>query len=206
MIKLFPRQGARGTAEDAGQRLCPLKRAVGDHDGLDAARLQRVNHSPRRAAGAQHQRGLDLAHPARRASVEIGEKTGDVAIVALHTALAQPQGIDCAKRLRAGADLIAKCHRRLLVRHGDIRAGKAALGHGADEWAKLDGLHFDAFIRAVQPKLLQPVAMNFRRARMLDRHADDAGFGREKAGHEKEIPSVRRKPSSGSSGRPRIVD
>ena len=67
-------------AEAFPQSFGAARGPVGDDDAVDAAFEQRVNHRTRRAARAKHDGFAKPAIPARRASVEIVQKTFDIGI------------------------------------------------------------------------------------------------------------------------------
>ena len=64
------------------QRLRSGLRAVDDRNALKAARDQRVDDRPGRAAGANDHRQAPLPGPAGRAFIHVGKKAGDIGVVA----------------------------------------------------------------------------------------------------------------------------
>jgi ABC-type multidrug transport system ATPase subunit len=89
---------------------------------------------------------------------------------------------------------------RLLVRHRHVAAAKAAVFQSAQKLRDLIGPHRFLGVAAVDAVFLQPIAVDQRRARMLDRPADDAS-----AYHCVIIPRARNSLRTGSSGMPRMV-
>src|SRR5579863_7855448 len=185
--------GAEALMQGLGAALGP----VGDNDTVDAAVEQRVNHRARRAAGAEHD-GFPLpVIPTGRASVEIVQKTFDVAIGRTQHVVVEPQRIGGADGTRAIVRLRGG-ERRFLMRHGDIGADIAARGERFNKCAELIGRHRLAAVFAGDAVGFQPIIMNKRRARMLDRPADDTGRSRRR-GHASSATVLRSTPISGQS-------
>ena len=103
-------------AELRGETLGALERAIDDDDLLDPGRNQPLNDGARRAAGAKHDGAARPAAPFRRLLVEIGEKAGDIGIVAAQLAVVAPQRVDRAEVGGIGGDPIAGGEGRLLMR------------------------------------------------------------------------------------------
>ena len=126
----------------------------------DIARQQPVDHCARRAAGAEHDRMVEVAVPTRRAGVEIVQKAFDVGVGRVQeAAVVDPQRVGGADRVGAIVRH-GKVQRRLLVRHGDVGADIAARGkrlHEASEMLRLDRL---AAIFAGDAVGFEPVIMN----------------------------------------------
>ena len=129
----------------------------------------------RRAAGAEHDGRAGLGIPARRLGIEIGEEADGIGVGADELAVLDPHRVERAGFLRRRLAPGDRGKGRLLVRHGDVAADEAAAGKAGEE--SDDALRLDRLddVVAVEAELVQPEAVDHRRARMLDRPADDAG-------------------------------
>ena len=112
-------------------------------------------------------------------------------------------------RLATGVDVVDEAERALLVRQRDVAAAEAERRQRADALLQLARVGRERNVGAVDPGLLQPVAVQPRRARMIDRPAEDAGdaglAGESLDAHRVTMPCSRRMPSTGSKGKPRMV-
>src|SRR5215203_2424763 len=128
----------------------------------------------RRAAGAEHER--DAGAPCAKRVLQVGEEARDVGVVAVHAAVLDPKRVHGRKPPRPLGRRIGEAKGGLLVRDGDVAAAKAVLGKAAEERVEILRLDVDALIRARKPMLLQPMAVDQRRARMRDRMPGDEGL------------------------------
>ncbi len=111
---------------EAQRALC---RPIDDNEFLDFTRQQTADHSPRRAAGAEHDRNVGGRAPIRRLLVEIGEKAGDIGIVAPERAAFPPQRVHRAQSGSGVCQLVAGRVGGFLVRHGDVCADQPILAY-----------------------------------------------------------------------------
>ncbi len=160
--------------------------------------------APSSTAGpaAPRQRWLDL--------LQVGDEAEAVGIVAEDGAVvAHHQHVDGADALGDRGQFVDEAERALLVRQGDVAAAEAERRQRADALLQLARVRGERDVGAVDPELLQPVAMQPRRARVVDRPAEDAGdaglAGESLDAHRVTIPCSRRMPSTGSKGKPRMV-
>ena len=87
----------------------------------------------------------------------------------------EPQRVDGADPPGPRRQHLGEAERRLLVRDRDV-APRPALGpEAADERRKGVGMDVDTLVAAGQAVLGEPVAVDQRRAGMVDRVADDKG-------------------------------
>src|SRR5829696_237940 len=114
--------------------------------------------------------------PRAKRVLQVGEEAGDVGVVAVHAAVLDPQRVHGRKPPRPLGRRVREAKGGLFVRDGDVAASKAVLGKAAEERVEILRLDVDAFIRARKPMLLQPVAVDQRRARMRDRMPGDEGL------------------------------
>ena len=109
----------------------------------------------------------------------MGDEARRVGVVAAHPVALDDQRVHRPDRpcpLRQG---IGEAEGRLLVRDGDVAAGKAGGRQPAQEGLESLRRHVDALVGAVDPVLGEPVPVDQGRAGMPDRVADDEGL----AGH-----------------------
>ena len=111
--------------------------------------------------------------PARHRSVEIGGEALDVGVGRKQTPAVVPERVGGADRTRAIVRLRHR-QRRLLVRDRDVGADIAALGQMRDEIGERLRRDLLAPVGGVEIVLLDPIAVDQRRARMPDRPADHA--------------------------------
>ncbi|MCY1538153.1 hypothetical protein D9M68_736790 [compost metagenome] len=163
---------------------------------------QRHQHGPRRPTGADDHGVHGAIGPTGRAGVEIAEKSQIIGIGAVHLAVANHQRVDRANGAGEGIDAVAERKHRFLMGNGDIAAGKFAGPQPLEKSRQVRRRYVDRFVTAINAVLLQPGAVNERGARMVDRVADNKGFG----GHDRVSGAWRRSAASrDSSGRPRMV-
>src|SRR4051794_35437203 len=114
----------------------------------------------------------------------------------MDAAVLDPERVDGLEPPRPVGQRIGKLERGLLVRDGDVAAPKPFSLKAAQEIGEIGGQYLDALVGAVQAVLAQPVAVDQRRTRMLDRMADDKSFWRGHARSPKRLsplPAVRDK-------------
>ena len=116
----------------------------------------------------------------RHALVEIVTEARRVGIRGAQAPVLQPQRVGRADQLGGPVYPVGKPIGRLLVRDGDVSSDEAASRHVAQESFDGVGRDVDPFIAARDAELVEPMAVDKRRARMRDRVTDDerpaAGF------------------------------
>ena len=112
------------------------------------ARDQGIDDRPGRAAGADDDRQSPLLRPARGAFVHIGQKAGDVGVVAPQAPVLPPQRVHRPERLRDRRSPVAGAERRFLVGHGHIGADEVRPGRSGRRTRRIlpaDGEPFVSF-------------------------------------------------------------
>ena len=112
-------------AKPVGELDCPRDRPVGHPYIGKAALLQRLDHRPCRAAGAQDHRRPGF-RPLWRALVEVRRKARGIRIAAAKHAVLEPQRVHRADLFRSLVAPDSRAKRRFLVRDRDVAADKAA--------------------------------------------------------------------------------
>ncbi len=150
---------------------------VGHADRADPALLQPGDHGPGGPARADHQGCPDGPLPAgAEGVVEMGREPRDVRVVAEEDAVLDPEGVDRTEALGPGRAAVDTCEGRFLVGDRHVPAGEALVGEIFQEAGKILRRHRDPLIGSGEAVLFQPVAVDERRAGMLDRVADHEGF------------------------------
>jgi len=179
---LIPCDRHDGVAESRSHRGGAIEAAVDDTNVTQAALAQAENDRARRSPGPQDDRIADrivdrlaeVRGPARHRGIEARDKTFHVGVGRAQLAVLEPERIGGPDRLRQRIGP-RQAHHRLLVRHGDVRAHVAAISQVGDELGEAFGRHRLTPILGRDAELAQPIGMDQRRARMLDRPADHAG-------------------------------
>ena len=202
-IPLPPIDHGHRRAKRAGQGLGPAACAVGKQDPPGPFCQKSMQDRPRCAARAEHHHRTAALVPVGRLCVEIGHEAVGVGVARVEPPCpVEPQRVGRSDRSCRLVGHRRKPQRRLLVRKGDIGAPIAMLLERAEKPRQILGPHRFLLVSAVDAVLLQPVAMDQRRAGMLDRPADDTGAQHEP--YPSMTPSRRSVSRSGRRGRPRI--
>ncbi len=199
-----PIVGLHARAEVAGDRVGAGTSAVEDADLLGAGLQKRMDDGAGRTAGAEHGYGASLGVEARIVGDEIVHEADAVGVLGHQPIALEPKRVGGAHGARGGLLLIGDSKGRLLVRDRHIAAGEALGAHAAQESDGILRLDGPLHVAAVDPVLLEPMAVDQRRARMRDRPADDAR-ALSRPSHTSIAPRALNSASSGSSGRPRMV-
>ena len=166
-----PRRRCCRTAEMRRERFRSGLRSVDDGNALKAARDQRVDDPSGCAAGADDDGPFPPLRPAGRRLVHVGEKAGDVSVVAPQMVVLSPQSVHRPERLGDRRSPVAGAEGRFLVRGGDIGANESVFADTVGKLAKFSRSDGELFVASREAQFLEPVAMNRRRPRVLDRPA-----------------------------------
>ena len=198
---------ASGSGVPPSRRVSASARAevrLATRDLAEAARDQRIDDGPRRAAGADHHGTTLVNGPALGLRVERTDEAGAVGRVSPEFSTVHPQRVDRAEPLGRGRQPFAQLRHGFLVRDGDVAADVIARTQPGDEGVQFLRRHGDLLVGAGHAVAGQPVPVDRRRARMRDRPTDDARVP--DPDHTSTAPIPRRMRSRGSMGRPRMVD
>ncbi|MNY33148.1 hypothetical protein D3C86_1674110 [compost metagenome] len=139
---------------------------------------QGLNDCPACAAGTQNHGPLGLV-PARMTFIEIGDETVTIRIGGAKTALLHPDSVGGAEFFRQSIGFICQPIGRFLMGNSDIAAdgcARLAFLQHCNEIREIIRRDFNGLIRTGNPEFLQPVRMDNRRPRMLDRVTDNEGI------------------------------
>ncbi len=138
-------------------------RAVGEEDAPCPFGQETVHDRPCSTTGAEHHCRSPLLVPAGGRRVKIGDETVSVRIARIEPArLVEPQRVGGPDRARRLVGDRRRSQGRLFMRQGDIGAGIAALLERAEKLLKILRTYGFLFVGAIDPVLLEPVAMDQR--------------------------------------------
>ena len=199
-----PIVGLHARAEVARDCVGARTRAIEDADLRRASLQKRMDDGAGRTAGAEQGYGASLGVETRIAATRLFMKP----MPSVLSATADPpsnQSVLAAPMARAaGSFSIGDSKRRLLVRDRHIATGEALGAHARRKATASSGWTGTLHVAAVDAVLLEPMAVDQRRARMRDGPADDAR-ALSWPSHTSIAPRALNSASSGSSGRPRMV-
>ena len=120
--QMRPRRRLGRAAKMRSQRLGSTLRSVDDRDALKPARLERVDDRPGGAAGADDDGQFRSPRPAGRAVVHVGQKAGDVGVVAPQKPVLPPERVHRPERLGDRRSPVADAEGCFLVRRRHVSA------------------------------------------------------------------------------------
>ena len=130
----------------------------------------------RRPAGAKDDGGASFGPPIRCAIAQILAKSKRIRIARVEAAVRLHQdGIDRTDTAGEGLHPVGDGERRLLVRARQIAAAKPERRQRPQRLCQMFGPHCERHIGAVDTALVEPEAVQGRRARMRDRPPHDPG-------------------------------
>ena len=175
-VAALPFDGSDEGAEAELERFCACRRSIDETDVARPLLEQAEEHRARPAPGADHHNRTGIRPPARLRfphALDIAE--GIVIGAGQRTIRANDDAVHRPDASRQQIDLVNEVKRRLLVRNGQVAAGKSECCKRMQGRAQPFGRDSERQIAAGQAVAREPIIVQLRRARMHHRKPHDAG-------------------------------